>query len=141
MINKARLLNGLNWISENIPDNAEATYVLEQLVELINRYECFHCKAFLPREFTQSPTFDTAGGSIDHRKYLMAEINAQFEQKLPDVLSYKDIPYFDVDGRGPGIKASLEVLLPKDSDTMPKSPKIFHCLDAIEYRKEFSKDE
>lgn len=141
MINKDRLLRGISWISENIPSNAEATYVLEQLIDLVNRYECYYCQASLPREFAESIACDTADSSIDYKKFLMAQITSQFEQKLPELLTCEDVIHSNIYRDGPTMRASLEVILPKASDETPKSPKFFRPLDAIECGKEITKDE
>lgn len=142
MIDKTRLLNGLYWISNNIPDNVEATYVLEQLVDLVNRYETFCAEACLPHEFAESSAFKN--GSIDHRKFLAVQVSEQLKDKLvSEIARWKDIPAEDSYTRTPVVRAEIDVILPKvkSCSATVKIPKILPCLDAIEYREEFMKDE
>lgn len=140
MIDKTRLLNGLYWISNNIPDNTEAMSVLEELVSIVNRCETFCAQASLPPEFADSPAF--RDDAIDPKKFLAVEVRDQLMRKLAsDVANWKDIPAEDSYTHTPAIRAEIDVILPKVRTSTVNIPEIFSCLDAIEYGEEFMKDE
>lgn len=140
MIDKKRLLSGLYWISKNIPDNAEAAYVLEELVSIVNRCETYCAEACLPSELADSPAFKDS--AIDPKKFLAVEVRDQLMRKLAsDVANWEETPAEDSYTRTPVIRAEVDVILPKVRTSTVNIPNIFSCLDALEYRTEFMKDE
>lgn len=140
MIDKKRLLSGLYWISKNIPDNAEASYVLEELVSIVNRCETYCAEACLPPEFADSPAF--RDGTIDPKKFLAVEVRDKLMRKLAsDVANWEDIPAEASYIHTSVIRAEVDVVLPKVRTSTVNIPEIFSCLDAIEYGEEFMTDE